>query len=217
MPELADLLTSAAVGRFPVPDGGWSRIAPWHREHEAVVAFTAHAVFAVHDDITDDRLVALGADGLGGAHDPRLVSALAGPDGWIDSLDAVLAAPGTGRGGGLVERPDLAAHPRARLARRLRHDVRVLGHADPSRRAVATLGRGIAGLTELSFELEPERRGRGQAAAFVAAALATVPAGQLVLSAVAPGNAASMRTLLAAGFSLLGSIQLFTRSGTLGG
>jgi hypothetical protein len=38
-----------------------------------------------------------------------------------------------------------------------------------------------------------------------------VPAGELVLSAVAPGNAASLRALLSAGFVPLGSSQLFRR------
>lgn len=184
------------------------------------MAFTGHAVFAVRDDVTDDRLAALGADRVGGAHDPRLITALAGPDGWIDSLDAILSGRGTGGAASaetLVERPDLADHPRAKLARRLRHDVRVPGRPDPGRRDVVTIGRGIGGLAELSFELEPELGGRGAARALVEGALGAVPAGELVVSAVAPGNAASLRALLSAGFSLLGSIQLFTRSGTLGG
>ena len=41
-----------------------------------------------------------------------------------------------------------------------------------------------------------------------------LPAGQLVLAAVAPGNAASVRALLAAGFAPLGSLQLFRRAAT---
>jgi hypothetical protein len=42
-------------------------------------------------------------------------------------------------------------------------------------------------------------------------ALTAIPAGQLVLAAVAPGNAASVRALLSAGFIPLGSVQLFRR------
>jgi hypothetical protein len=41
----------------------------------------------------------------------------------------------------------------------------------------------------------------------------TVPAGQLTVAAAAPGNAASVRSLLAAGFTPLGSLQLFRRAG----
>ena len=44
-------------------------------------------------------------------------------------------------------------------------------------------------------------------------ALATVETGELVVAAVAPGNAASLRVLLAAGFVPLGSSQLFRRGG----
>jgi hypothetical protein len=43
-------------------------------------------------------------------------------------------------------------------------------------------------------------------------ALSAVPAGQLVLAAVAPGNAASVRALLSAGFVPLASVQLFRRA-----
>jgi L-amino acid N-acyltransferase YncA len=73
------------------------------------------------------------------------------------------------------------------------------------------ISRGIAGLTELSFELEPGHRGHGGGTGLVRDALTAIPAGQLVLAVVAPGNAASVRTLLSAGFIPLGSVQLFRR------
>ena len=87
-------------------------------------------------------------------------------------------------------------------------NLRAFGYPDPARSAVAILSSGLAGLTELSFELEPDRRGGGQATALIRAALATLPAGELVVAAAAPGNAASLRALLAAGFTPLGSVQL---------
>jgi len=211
---LAGLIDAAAAGRFPDPDGGWHRVPPWRAGLEAVISFTAHAVFAVAPDITDGRLAALGADGFGGAHDPRLIAALAGPDGWIDVLDVLMAARGTARADlppRLVDRPDLGTHPRARFAARIRDNPRVLGFPDPHRSALAIISRGIAGLTELSFELEPGRRRQGGGAGLVADALSVVPAGQLVVAAVAPGNAASVRALLSAGFVPLGSLQLFRR------
>jgi len=214
---LAELITAAAGGRFPAPDGGWHRVPPWRPGLEAVVSFTGHAVFAVAPDIADGLLASLGADGFGGAHDPRLIAALAGPEGWIDCLDLLMAGRGTGRPGApgapgaLTSRPDLAAHPRARFAGRIRDQPRVLGYPDPRRGAVAVISRGIAGLTELSFEIEPGRRGRGGGAGLARAALAAVPAGEIAVAAVAPGNAASVRALLAAGFGPLGSVQLFRR------
>jgi hypothetical protein len=211
---LADLIRAAARGEFPPVDGGWRRVPPWRPGLEGVIAFTGHAVFAVAPDITDDRIAGLGPDGFGGAHDPRLVSALAGPDGWIDSLDQLLVRHGAGRTGTqpqLVHRPDLVRHPRARLAAALRDDVTVLGHPGRDRAAVAVLGRGVGGLLELSFEVEPDHRG-GAGTALIAAALDAVPAEQLVVACAAAGNAASLRALLSAGFVPIGSLQLFRRA-----
>ena len=213
---LAALITEAAAGRYPAADGGWRRVPPWRPGLEGIVAFTGHAVLAVAPDISDARLIELGADGFGGAHDPRLVAGLAGPDGWIDSLDVLLAGRGTGNatraGPRLVDRPDLAAHPRAQFAARIRHRRRVLGYPDRGRSALAVISTGLAGLTELGFELEPERRGTGGGAALIRDALSAVPAGELVVAACAPGNAASLRALLTTGFSPLGSLQLFRRA-----
>jgi hypothetical protein len=212
---LAGRIAAAAAGRFPDVDGGWRRVPPWRPGLEAVVAFTGHAVFAVRPDITDHRLTALGADGFGGAHDPRLITALAGPDGWIDSLDMLTVAQGAGLPGfpaALTDRPDLAGHPRAQFAAGLRDHPRIVGYPVQRRSAVAVISTGIAGLTELSFELEPGRRGAGGGATLARDALTAVPAGKLVVAAVAPGNAASVRSLLAAGFKPIGSVQLFRRS-----
>ncbi len=209
---LAELLTAAADGRPPRPDGGWRRVAPWRPGVEAVLAFTGHAVLAVGDDVSDLELDRLGVDGVGGAHHPRVLLALAGRDGWVDSLDLVLARrPDPASGGAiaaLVDRPDLAEHPRVRWAGAVRDDVRVLGYPDPAARSVATLSRGIGGLAELSVELEQAVRGHGRGSAFVRAALAAAPPDQLVLAAVAPGHVASLRAFLRAGFEPVASVQL---------
>jgi hypothetical protein len=230
---LAVLIADAAAGRFPTADGGWRRVPPWRSGLEGILAFTGHAVLAVAPDIPDERLVELGAHGFGGAHDPRLVVALAGPDGWIDSLDVLLAGHGTaGHGTGsaarhpgerapgdavtarLVDRPDLAAHSRARFAAGIRDRPRFLGYPDRRRSALAVISTGVAGLTELSFELEPEHRGAGAGATLIRDALSAIPAGELVVAAAAPGNAASLRALLKAGFAPIGSMQLFRRAPT---
>jgi GNAT superfamily N-acetyltransferase len=211
---LAGLIGAAAAGRFPVADGGWRRVPPWRPGVEGIVAFTGHAVLAVAPDIPDRRLVTLGADGFGGAHNPRLITALAGPGGWIDGLDIMMAGRGSGHPDApsrLADRPDLATHPRAAFAARIRDQPRSLGYADRRRTALAVISRGIAGLTELGFELEPGHRGHGGGTELVRDALTAVPAGELVLAAVAPGNAASVRALLSAGFVPLGSVQLFRR------
>lgn len=210
---LGELIRSAANGRFVSVDGGWRRVQPWRQGLEAVVSFTGHAVLALAPDIPDERLIDLGVDGFGGAHDPRLISEIAGADGWIDSLDVLLAGRGTGGSEvspTLVDRPDLASHPRAEFAARIRDDPKVLGYEDRSRSAVAVVARGLAGLCELSFELEPEHRGGG-GAGLVRDVLNTIPSGELVIASVAPGNAASLRALLSADFIPLGSLQLFRR------
>jgi hypothetical protein len=208
------MIIDAAAGRFPPVDGGWRRVPLWRPGLQAILAFTGHAVFALSPSIPDRRLTQAGADGFGGAHDPRLVAALAGPGGWIDSLDLLLVGRGTGRPDRpprLVPRPDLAAHRRAVHAAGLRSDLRVLGHPEPDSAAVAILSSGVAGLTELSFELEPEQRGRGGGTRLITDAVTAVPAGELIVSAVAPGNTASLRALLAAGFVPVASMQLFRR------
>lgn len=199
---LARILVDAADGRFPDADGSWVQVAPWRAGVEAVVAFTGFAVLAVDGPVVGP------VDGFGGAHDPRLIAALAGPGGWIDSLDALLVARGTGGPPALVARPDLAGHPRVAFARSVRDDVRVLGRHRGDELAV--LAHGIAGLTELSMEVPPAARG-GAGGALVRDALASVLPGEVVLAACAPGNAASLRTLLAAGFAPVGSSQLFRR------
>ena len=84
----------------------------------------------------------------------------------------------------------------------------MLGLADGDALVVA-VGRGLGGLVEVSVEVAPERRGRGLATAALRAVLAAQPAGELVLAAVAPGNVASLRALLRAGFAPLASVQLF--------
>ena len=174
-----------------------------------MLAFTGHAVLAVGDDVSDELLAGLDPDGLGGAHHPRVLTALAGPGGWVDSLDAVLVARGTGGPGLLVPRPDLADHPRARHAVEVRDDVQVLGL--PSCGAVVLVSRGLGGLPEVSLEVEPAERGAGLGARLFRAALATVEEGEVVVASVAPGNAASLRAALAAGFVPVGSVQLYRR------
>jgi GNAT superfamily N-acetyltransferase len=128
---------------------------------------------------------------------------LGGEGGTVDVLDALLVAPGTGDGN-LPARPDLDAHPRVRYARSWRRDARAFG----DERGLVTLARGLGGLLELSFEVDADQRGAGLGRSLLREALALAPAGEPVLAAVAPGNAASLRALLAAGFTPLGSVQL---------
>ncbi len=202
------MLRQAADGVFPAADGGWRRVPPWRVGVEAVLAFTGHAVLAVGDHTDDHALAALDPHGFGGAHHPRVVTALAGPDGWVDSLDVVLVARGRGGPVSLVEREDRRDHPRARYAGRLRDDVRVM--SDAADTGLVTLGTGLGGLAEISIEVT--RPGRGDARALLTQAVEAAPAGDVVCALVAPGNAASLRSFLAAGFVPVASAQLYVPS-----
>ena len=198
---LARILRAAAAGRFPSVDGQVEVVHPYLDGVEAVVAFTGHAVVATRVPLS--ALVVAGADGFAGATSIPVMTLLAGEGGAVDVLDALLVAFGTG-GGLLPARPDLRGHPRVAYARAWRRDVRAFG----DERGLVTLSRGLGGLPELSFEVDADRRGAGLGRSLLHDALALAPPGEPVLAAVAPGNAASLRALLAAGFTPLGSVQL---------
>ena len=224
---LATTIRAAAIGTFPAVDGAFEVIPPWRAGVNAVVDFTGHSFIATTRPYAE--LAALGADGFGSAMHPRVLLHLAGANGWIDSLDTLTVARGTGLGDHAIDqgsdrgndqatvtllpRPGLATQSRARHAASVRDDVHVFGLADatPDREGLTdttlvTLSNGIAGLPELSIELDPCATVRGREV--IRAALGLVPAGELVIAAIAPGNARSLRAFLACGFTPIGSIQL---------
>jgi hypothetical protein len=206
---LLDRLLAAARGSFPPVDGGVTVAPALDGGFEAIVAFTGHVVIATSLSLAE--LLDAGADGYGGATSPDVQRAIAGPDGWIDTHDVTLVASGLGDDGSrplLARRDDLMEHPRVAHARHIRSDVRV--HGDD--RGLVILARGLAGRTELSLELVPERLGAGEGAGLLTEVLRLVPAGSPVFAAVAPGNARSLRMFLRHGFTPVGSeIQIRPR------
>lgn len=198
--ELHRVLLDAVDGRFPVVDGGVDIVAPMAGDHHAVVEFTGHSY--VLTDRDRDDVLARGADGFGGASHPDLLRWLAGPDGWIGSHDAVLAARGTG-GGRLVERDDLDEHPRVVRSRHHRRDVRVYGDET----GVVTIGRGLVDRLEVSVEVFPGAMA-GAGRRLIIEALGLVPASDVVFAQVAPGNAVSLRAFLSCGFAPIGAETL---------
>ena len=94
-------------------------------------------------------------------------------------------------------------------AERHREDVSV--YSDPDETAVVVLGSGLAGRREISLDVEEAARGRGLGRRLVLAARTLVPEEEFVFAQVAPGNAASLRAFLAAGFTPIGSEMLFLR------
>src|SRR5689334_424067 len=87
-------LHDAADGRFPPVDGGVTVVPGLGRGLECSVAFTGHAVVATA--VAAEEVEAGGADGFGGAMAPDFLRFLAGPEGWIGVLDAIVVTRGVG-------------------------------------------------------------------------------------------------------------------------
>jgi hypothetical protein len=204
MHSLYEALIAAADGRFPPVDGAVEVLPVDVDGRQAVFEFTGHSYVLTDRDA--EELSARGADGFGGASHPDVVRWLAGPDVSIGSHDAVLVARGTGRGSSVLEsRSDLGDHPRVVRSRHHRRDVRILS----DRVGLVTLGTGLVGRLELSVELfSGDERGAGHGHRLIVEGLGLVPSGDLVWAQVAPGNAASLRAFLRAGFVPIGAETL---------
>ena len=209
---LAAILRRAALGSPPAPDATVEILPGPPGLVDAVCAFTAHTVVAA-------ALPALEIRSRLDAHDlaaPMSATFLA----WLaerlgtrpGAVDIVMAAPRpTTTGLALEARGDLAGHPRVRRATRYRRDVRVFAPTDGS--AVVTIGRGLADRWEMAFEVEPAHRGRGLGRMVAAAASRLVPDDEALFAQCSPGNVASLRALLAAGYRPIAAECLFLRRG----
>jgi GNAT superfamily N-acetyltransferase len=203
---LAEVFRRAAQGEFPAPDGSVEVVAPAAPRIDAVIAFTAHNYIAADVDPAWVRERV--------AHDPiaaplsvAFTSALAAKLGAAPRtgvVDAVLARQGTGGKPeiDLVEAGD-SHHPRVAASLAFREEVRVFQTADGA--GFFILGCGLAGRLEVAFEIEPEHRGRGLGRRLLGAALQVAGKGTPVFAQVAPGNAASMRAVIACGFRPIGA------------
>ncbi len=203
--SLAALLADAAHGRFPAPDGGYEVHPAPVGAAAAVVSFSAHHVIAADVDETWVRSRLEGA-GIAEAMRPGFLAALAAEVGAEpNDLDVVLAATGLEGSPALVL--GRAGHPRAQRALLHREDVRVL--EDREGLTTVILGRGLAGRLEVSMEVDETARGQGRARAALVEARKVAGPGEVLFAQTAPGNAASLRTLLAAGFVPIGGEMLF--------
>ena len=202
MHRLNALLDAAARGDFPPSTGDVEFHPPDAMGTRAVIEFTGHSI--VLSDQPADQLLALGADGFGGASHPNVLLAIAGADGAIGTHDAVLVARGRG-GGRLPERGDLEDHPRVERARHHRRDVRV--HGDQF--GLVTLGRGLVGRREVSIE-RMAGAPAGTGGRLIREALALVAPAEPLFAQVAPGNASSLRAFLREGFVPIGAETLIT-------
>lgn len=171
----------------------------------AVLAFTGHSVVVA--DVEPDWVRAQIPDGdLSAPLNPLFLTALSGRLGRrVNNVDMLAVA--TGRSGApavdLVESA-VQTHPRVRRALRYRDDVRVWTVEG----GLVLLGRGLAGRWEVAVEVDPAHRGRGLGRTLARAARHLVPAGEPLWAQIAPGNAASVRAFLAAGFLPVGAEAL---------
>jgi GNAT superfamily N-acetyltransferase len=206
---LTALLADVAAGRFPAPDGSVT-ILPQPSERDAgVIALTAHAVIFADADPEWIRGQLPPGD-LSGPLTPRFLIALCGrTDRVAHSIDllcvaAALAGPPSIDLAPLTD-PD-SVHPRINRALRYRDEVRSW-RADGG---VLVLGRGVASRWEVAVEVDADRQGTGLGRALATAARHLVPGGCPLWAQVAPGNAASVRAFLAAGFEPVGAEALLT-------
>jgi hypothetical protein len=210
---LTRILRAAADGTLPPPDGEVEVVKAPPGPFDAIVSFTAHLVIAASVPKTDVHRHLTPGDTSNWMHPSFLM--------WLGdrlgsrpgSNDLVLAARGVDETSDLelCLATELGGHPRVREASRHRTDVRV--YTDPDGLGVLVVGRGLAGRWEFAFEVDPEGRNRGLGRRLALAARGCVPEGEPLFGQVAPGNAASVRSVLAAGFRPVGSEVLFPRSG----
>jgi GNAT superfamily N-acetyltransferase len=200
---LAAILADAASGRFPASDGRTTILPQPSARDAGVIAFTGHSVIFADADPAWVAGQLPADDPFAAPLRPEFLSALARRMGRIahhcDMLTCATALPGAPA---TELTPDAdPAHPRISRALRYRDEVRTwLGPG-----GVVTVGRGIAGRWEVAIEVDEEARGAGLGRALATAARHLVPGGAPLWAQIAPGNAASVRAFLAAGFRPVGA------------
>jgi len=206
---LAALLRDAAAGRYPPADGGVTILPQPSPRDAGVLAFTAHSVIFTDADPGWVRGQLAPGDLAAPVRPPFLeaLSARTGrPANCADMLCVAAARPGPPP---IALSPTRAAgHPRVALALRYRDDVRTW--AVPG--GIVTLGRGVAGRWEVAVEVDPDHRGQGRGRELAAAARHLVPGGGPLWAQITPGNAASVRAFLAAGYRPAGA-EVLLRAG----
>jgi hypothetical protein len=202
---LLELLLGTADGRFPPPDGAVELVPAPAGRSDAVLGFTASNVVATPLP-AGDVLAQLEPGDLGAPMSPAFLLWLARRLGSVPgALDVVLVADPLRGTAQLEERDDLEDHPRVARARLHREDVHVFARDD----GIVTLGRGLARRLEVSVEVQPGARGAGLGRSLALAARCLVD--EPLFAQVSPGNSASVRAFLAAGYRPIGSEVLFLR------
>ena len=202
---LAALLARVERGEWPPADPWLSLLPAPSPATAAVVAFAGHVVVAA--DLDPDWVHGQLPDGdLSAPLNPPFLRACEQRLGRrVNAVDGLYLAPYRPGPPGLRvrEAADLD-HPRVRRARRYRPEVRIWTVEG----GVLLVGRGLAGRWEAAVEVDPAYRGRGLGRSLARAARHLVPEDRPVWAQVSPGNAASVRAFLAAGYRPVGAEAL---------
>jgi len=173
-----------------------------------VLSFTGHVLVVA--DVDADWLAAhLRPGELSDAFTPPFLGALAARLGRrVNAIDLLALAPTPPPASDL----SLSAvaeldHPRVRRARRYRHDLRLYA----TEGGVVALGRGVADRWEVGIEVDEAHRNGGLGRRLALAAAHLVPEDRALWAQIAPGNAASLRAFLAAGYRPVGQEALLVR------
>jgi RimJ/RimL family protein N-acetyltransferase len=212
---LNDLLARAAAGVFPPADGGLTVLPQPSQRDAGVIAFTGHNVVFADVDAGWVRGLLPAGDVAAPLAPPFLLAVAERLGRKVNSVDVLTVAPAQ-PGPPPMELTEITGteHPRVLRALRFRDGLRVWavrreGEARRAGGAVVLVGRGVAGRWEVAVEVDPGCQGRGLGRAAVAAARHLVPGGEPLWAQIAPGNAASVRAFLAAGFVPVGAEVLF--------
>jgi len=210
--RLAQLLMDAARDMFPAADGSVEVLPSPPGRSDAVVAFSAHNVIAAGLE-RDEVLARLNPRDLGAPMSAEFLAWLAGRLATrAGMLDLVMVAPPPENDEDLpklIARDDLVEHPRLTRSRKYRTDLRC--YSDTEDRALMVVGRGLAERWEFGLEIRPEHRGRGLGRALIRAARSLVPPDETLFAQVSPGNTASVRAFLAAGYQPICSEVVFLK------
>lgn len=205
MAELTDLLKEVADGESPAVDTDLLVVTPPDARSVGVLAFPGVNVVSV---VAPESWVRqrLPRGDLAAPTSPPFLNLLAAATGYqLENLDVVLAAKATNRpvAMDLTELSDPAGDDHPRLQHAVKHRTDVRAWRCPG--GLLVLGRGVGGRWEVAIDVDAALRGFGLGRGLFRAALSLVPFGEAVWVQAAPGNAASIRAALGAGYKPLGA------------
>ena len=204
--ELADLLRGVADGTPPPTESELTVVQPPDERSVGVLAFPGQHIIVA--DVSAEWVRSwLAGDDLSEPFSPQFLGLLSAVTGRAaGNIDTVLVARAHGRRRGL-ELAEITDSDHPRVARAKLHRAEVRAWACPG--GLLVVGRGVAGRWEAAVEVDAAVRGFGLGRGLFGAALGLLPEGESVWAQVAPGNAASLRALLAAGYRPVGGEVLF--------